>query len=523
MPGNEAFLRPDVYPQEEEVGAAPFQPTGTSAAGFVDIATWGPIGQATFVSSLEDFYRQFGSDFTVGHLARAVKNFFLMGGRRCYIVRTSHYTNITDPNSYTAQKATVTISKNDDEILKIDAKYPGTRGNKLSVQIANVDTTSKTFDLIVLDERDYGYVVLERYRGVTCDENDTTNFVEYRVNANPERRWRGSDYIKVTYVYTGSDVPVPDADIYHLSGGTNGDVGITSQDYVGDPAALNGVYAFDRVDEIVNICHPGNTSAAVIKGGLNYVYNHPYTKPPRTNLYVYDLPLGLKPQEALEFVRDDIAMATGYEAVYYPWVKVEDRYDPVAPYVLGHFAQNDLLYGVWQAPAGVDAMLPVTGLAYEPTLGDQELLHPHGINCITKQDYWGIVIWGARTLRVHTHFRYLNIRRFVNLIKKTVYNAGKQFIFEPNAPKTWARIQESAEALLMYFYSLGAFAGKTPEESFYVKCDKSTNPPELVNQGIAVCEIGIAPVRPLEFLVFNVLVYPEGALPGGEALSYLRD
>lgn len=76
---------------------------------------------------------------------------------------------------------------------------------------------------------------------------------------------------------------------------------------------------------------------------------------------------------------------------------------------------------------------------------------------------------------------------------------------------------------MMYFYSLGAFAGKTPEESFYVKCDKSTNPPELVNQGIAVCEIGIAPVRPLEFLVFNVLVYPEGALPGGEALSYLRD
>lgn len=524
MMGNEMFLRPDVYPRDEEVGAAIFQPSGTSAAGFVDIATWGPIGKATLITSPEEGYRIFGADFTVGHLARAITNFWKTGGRRCYVVRTSHYTDPTDPNSYTARHASYTLrdSANND-ICIFRGKYAGTRGNTLTVQITNVDETAKTFDLLVLDRRPYGRVVLERYRGVTFDENDTQNFIENRINANPQAHYRGSEYIEVQYVYTGSGVPVPEPGYYNLSGGTNGDEGITAGDYVGNAAAKTGLYAFDAVDEILNICHPGNTSAAVIIGGLEYVYYHPYTKPPRTNMYVYDLPDGLRPQEAVEFIRDEIVMTTGYEAVYYPWVKYEERRDPVAPYMLGVWSQNDFQYGVWRAPAGTSFPLPVTGLAYNVTLGDQEVLNPVGINCIVKQDYYGYCPWGTRTLRVESHFRYIPIRRLVNLIKKELYQVGKQFIFDMNAPATWRRIQDTAEMILNYFYSLGAFAGKTRDESFFAKCDRSTNPPELVNQGICVCQIGIAPVRPLEFLVFNVLVYPEGALPGGEALAVLTD
>jgi len=531
MAGNEAFLRPDVYTFEEEVGGQPFQPTGTSAAGFVDVATWGPVGTATFISSLADFYRMFGSDFTVGNLARAVKNFFRLGGRRCYIVRTAHYNDITDPEDHTAVEAEVMVT--DDEtspadVFEVTARYPGTRGNRIAIYVTNVDAVAHTFDLVVAD----GYNpenpsstlrVIERYVGVTLDETDTENFIEYRVNANPDAQWRGSRWITVKYEYDGVGVPDPAEEIYPLTGGVDGTVGLVADDYVGDGAAYNGVYAYDRIDEIVNINHPGNTASEVIIGGLNYVYNHPYTKPPRTNLYVYDLPLALTPQEALEYVRDTIMMTTGYEAVYYPWLKVGDRYDPVSPYMLGCFAQNDLYRGVWQAPAGVNFPLPVTGLAHDCTLGDQELLNPHGINCIVKQDYWGVVPWGCRTLRVHTKFRYLNVRRFVNLIKKTLYNGGKQFVFELNAPKTWARVQESAEMLMAFFYSLGAFAGKTRAESYYCKCDKETNPPELIEQGILTCEVGICPVKPAEFVVFNVLLYNEGALPLGDAMSRLTD
>lgn len=521
MPGNEAFLRPDTYVFEGEVGGQAFQPSGTSAAGFVDVATWGPIGEAIFISSPADAYRKLGSDFSKGHLMRALKNFFAMGGQRCYVVRTSSYANITDPTSYTATEAQVILDDGAEptptNLLTVTAKYPGTRGNGLSVVVENVDGVAHTFDFLVRFEGQY----VERYENVTFDDSDTDNFIEYRVNVNPEKQWRGSQWITVEYL--PETVMDPVADTYELSGGTDGDSGITASDYVGDAAAHNGVYAFDRVDEIVNICHPGNTATEVILGGLNYVYNHPYTKPPRTNLYVYDLPLGLSPQEALTFVHNTVATTTGYEAVYYPWVKVGSRYDPVAPYMLGIFAKNDLTRGVWQAPAGANFPLPVTGLAYDCTLGDQETLSPRGINTIVKQSQWGFLPWGARTLRVHTHFRHLNVRRFTNLIKKTLYQGGKQFVFELNAPKTWRRVQESAEMLLAYYYSLGAFAGKTRAESYYAKCDEDTNPPELIEQGVLTCEVGICPVKPAEFVVFNVLLYNEGALPLGDSMSLLTD
>ncbi len=518
MPGNEAFLRPDVYTFESEVGAQPLALTGTAAAGFVDVATWGPIGQATLVTSPEDAYRKFGDDYSVGNLVRSLKNFFIMGGQRAYVSRVAKFSN----NVYTATSSTATITdggSGSDDLFRVDALYPGTRGDEISIVISNaVSATSEEpayFDLTVL----FRGVPVERYANVTLDEDDPNN-IEARINADPSRQWLGSRYITVTNLLTTYAGEEPEEGTTVLTGGSNGDDSIGAEDYVGDPARYDGVYAFDRVDEIVNICHPGNTSVEVILGGLNYVYNWSFTKPPRTNMYVYDLPLGYEPQDALEFVRDDIANTTGYESAYYPWVKVGNRYDPVSPYMLGIWAKNDLEYGVWESPAGCRFPLaPVTGLAHECTLGEEQILHPHGINYISKRDYWGYVPWGARTLRVHTKFRYLAVRRFVNLIKKTLYNGGQQFVHRMNGPALWRQIEETADMLMRHFWSLGAFGGKPVKSSYYVKCDKTTNPPELIEQGICTCEIGMVPAKPAEYIVFNVLLYAEGALPLGDAMS----
>ncbi len=515
MAGNEAFLRPDVYPFEGEVGGQPLALTGTAAAGFVDVATWGPIGEAVLVTSPEDGYRKFGDDFSIGNLARALKNFFIMGGQRAYVVRVAHYN--TNTRKYTAEKASVTIGESPDRLIKVDALYTGTTGNDLSIVITNVVPagTNKPayFDFNVY----FRGMPMERYANVTLDP-ESADFIETRINADPSRQWVGSRYVTVTSLLMDYDDEAPEAGTYKLSAGTNGTEGIVADDYIGDPARRDGVYAYDLVDEIVNICHPGNTSVEVILGGLNYVYNWPFTKPFRTNMYVYDLPLGYTPQEALNFVRNQIVNTTSYEAVYYPWVKVGNRYDPVSPYMLGVWAKNDFLYGVWESPAGTRfPLVPVTGLAYNCSLGDEQILHPHGVNNISKRDYWGYVPWGARTLRTHTKFRYLSTRRFVNLIKKTVYYGGQSFVYRMNGPALWKEIEDTADQIMRMFWSLGAFGGKSIKDSYYVKCDKTTNPPELVNQGICTCEIGISPALPAEYIVFNVLVYREGALPLGDA------
>ena len=525
MPGNEAFLRPDVYVFEEGVGAQPLQVGTTSTAAFVDTATWGPIGKPVLITSAQEGFRMFGDDDSVSWLPVALKRFFQMGGKRCYVVRTAHYANINDPTTHTAQQASVTVNDGGEpatDLLQIKAKYPGTFGNRIQVVISGVDETSHTFDLSVYIKNKLNqWLVVERYKDLSLDET-ANNFVETRINEGSAEMPRGSQYIEVEALYTTPDKD-PVEGTYHLTGGDDGVTGITAQDYVGSQAGKTGLYALDEIDELLNICHPGNTSVEVILGGLNYVYNNPYRQPPQTDLYVYDIPLGYDPQEAIDFVDDVVANATGYEAVYYPWVKINNRYEPLSPFVLGLYAWNDLLYGVWKAPAGVNYKLPVTGFAYDVTLGDHELLNENGINVAVLKEGWGRVVFGARTRLVHTYMRYLNVRRLINIIKKTLYRGGQQFVFEPNAPKTWAKVQDTAHALLMYFHSLGAFAGKTPEESFYAKCDRDTNPPELVEQGIMTCEVGICPVKPAEFVVFNVLIYPEGALPAGEAMTNLYE
>ena len=525
MPGNEAFLRPDVYVFEEGVGAQPLQVGTTSTAAFIDTATWGPIGKATLITSAQEGFRMFGDDSSVSWLPVAIKRFFQMGGKRCYVVRTAHYEDINDPTTHTAIQASTTVDDGGDpatDLLLIKAKYPGTFGNKIQVVISGVDNASHTFDIAVLVQNALGrYITVERFKDLSLDES-SSNFVERRINEGSPEIGQASNYIEVEALYTTPDKD-PVAGVYDLSGGDDGVSGITSTDYVGSQAGKTGLYALDEVDELLNICHPGHTSVEVILGGLNYVYNNPYRQPPQTDLYVYDIPLGYNPQEAMDFVDDQVANATGYEAIYYPWVKIDNRYEPLAPFVLGLYAWNDLFRGVWQAPAGVHFKLPVVGFAHDVTLGEHELLNEMGINVAVLKEGWGRVIWGARTRLVHTYTRYLNVRRFINLIKKTLYRGGQQFVFEPNAPKTWAKVEDTARALLSYFHSLGAFAGKTPEESFYAKCDRDTNPPELVDQGIMTCEIGICPVKPAEFVVFNVLIYPEGALPAGEAMSALYE
>jgi phage tail sheath protein FI len=158
---------------------------------------------------------------------------------------------------------------------------------------------------------------------------------------------------------------------------------------------------------------------------------------------------------------------------------------------------------VWKAPANV-----VVRGALDVELGitktEQGLLNPIGINCIRPFGTRGIRVWGARTLSSDTDWQYINVRRLFNMVETTILNGTQWVVFEPNDPKLWAGVKRTLNAFLRGLWRDGALFGATADQAFFVKCDAETNPPDSIDQGKLVVEVGIAPVKPAEFVIFRI-------------------
>lgn len=201
----------------------------------------------------------------------------------------------------------------------------------------------------------------------------------------------------------------------------------------------------------------------------------------------------------------------GYAATYYPWLVVIDPVTgdkvtaPPSGHVAGVWARTDATRGVHKAPANA-TIAGAIDLVRRVSKGDQELLNPAGINCIRFFSGEGILIWGARTLAPESsEFRYINVRRLTNMIKESVLAGTRWAVFEPNHHPLWAALRRDVNAFLTNVWRDGALVGRTPQEAFFVKCDEETNPPEVRDAGMVVTVIGIAPVKPAEFVVFQLM------------------
>ena len=150
------------------------------------------------------------------------------------------------------------------------------------------------------------------------------------------------------------------------------------------------------------------------------------------------------------------------------------------------------------------------------TRGEHDLLNPAGINVIRAFPGRGIRVWGARTLSSDTTWRYINVRRLFNYIEASILGGTQWVVFEPNDLDLWQRIRRTINAFLLRLWRDGALFGATPDEAFYVKCDDETNPPDFVDAGQVTCEIGIAPVKPAEFVVFRLAQFSGGAASPNE-------
>jgi phage tail sheath protein FI len=212
----------------------------------------------------------------------------------------------------------------------------------------------------------------------------------------------------------------------------------------------------------------------------------------------------------------NLAGSSSYAAVYHPWIDIGltretgagsnkrkvTVYQPPSGHIAGVFARVDAERGVHKAPAN-EIIRGALGVQTAVSKAQQDGLNPHGINVIRPFGA-DVKIWGARTTSTETEWRYISSRRLFTYLRDSLEDGTQWVVFEPNAPELWSRVRRNVTAFLTTVWASGALLGTTPDQAFYVRCDETTNPPEVRDLGQLVTEIGVALVKPAEFVVFRL-------------------
>jgi len=509
------YLSPGVYVEEVEAGSRPIEGVGTAVAAFVGLAAQGPYNTPTLVTNWNQFTQTFGEFVAGSYLAHAVYGYFLNGGGACYIVRIGG-DGAADGKGAAATKKELT--EGSQAMLggyRVTALDAGT-GNAASITVQVADSTAEnapegSFKLVVKR----GNKVEETFDPVT-----TAGGKDNVVTAVAER----SKLIKIEEVATGAALAKPDKASVMLQPGAPAAPAprrLGADDYVGDVAQRTGFGGLEAVDEITMLAvpdlmsayHRGAIDAEGVKAVQTAMIAHCELMGDR--MAILDPPSGLNPQQIKEWRVDTTGYDSKYATLYYPWPKVFDPstgtniFVPPSGHMAGIWARTDDTRGVHKAPAN-EVIRGAVALETQITKAEHDLLNPIGVNCLRAFPGRGLRVWGARTLSSDPAWRYLNVRRLFNYLEESILNGTQWVVFEPNDDALWARIRRTISAFLVMEWRKGALFGLTPDEAFYVKCDRETNPAEGIDAGQVVCQVGVAPVKPAEFVIFRLAQFSGG-------------
>jgi len=498
-----AYLSPGVYVEEVSGGVKPIAGVGTSTGAFVGIAEKGVIGKAVLVTNWSQFVKEFGGFIPNGYLAYAVYSFFAEGGTSCYVVRTCHYDN---NKKVTAIASAGTLVDGDNaKCMRIYASSEGTWGDRITVKVENA-SEGTGFKLTV----SYGETGKEEDveffdKLAIADVEDYVNGISKYIKVEKDK-WKEDD----TEVTGSGKDPKKDQKVT-LSGGSDGISDLSDADFYGDESAQNGLHAFDVIDDI-------NIVAISDKAGDREVIGEAlsYCKKRKDCFFVADPPYGLTPTQVKDFksatgAYSGNAFNSSYGALYYPWIYVSDpltgkkKLIPPSGAVAGTYAYTDSARGVHKAPAGISEgyLDSVVGVERIVTKGEHDVLNPANINVIRSLPS-GICIWGARTLSADSEWLYVSVRRLLLYIEESIDEGTQWVVFEPNDPALWGKVKRNITAFLLRVWRDGALFGATPDEAFFVKVDEENNPPEVRDAGQLIIEVGVAPVKPAEFVIIRI-------------------
>jgi uncharacterized protein len=298
-----------------------------------------------------------------------------------------------------------------------------------------------------------------------------------------------------------------------LAGGNDGQRP-TADQYEGqaDPndTRKTGLMALEDIDDISIVAAPGSTFNLEKDYGTDAltITNLLISHATRMRYRIAVLDSGDN-QSITQVRRLRAKIDSSYAALYYPWVKILDPvtgteiYVPPSGFVTGIYARNDTNRAVYKAPANEVVNL---ALGFEQLLNksQQEVLNPEGINCFRFFEGRGYRLWGARTASSDQEWKYVNLRRYFAYLEHSI-DRGTQFaVFEPNGPALWANVRRTIEDFLLNEWQSGALLGDKPEKAYFVRCDRSTMTQNDLDNGRLVCLIGVAPLRPAEFVIFRI-------------------
>jgi phage tail sheath protein FI len=497
-----SYASPGVYVEEVERGTKPIEAVGTSLAAFIGITAEASLkainaatgervsyesrlNKPTLITSWTQFTDVFGEFVPGAYLPDAVYGYFANGGGPCYVTSL----RALKEGEEAVKAADVSVPSKGKTAFKVSAKFPGPAGNGLQVTVKL--SGEDKFDLTIAGETKAG-LSMKKSEGYVGD----------------------AVFEKAVLSDFGPASAIPDEGLYTLSGG--GIKPLTAADFIGSAADRTGLGGLEGIDEVRLVVCPdvmaGYDGSTEAKERVKMVQEAmiAHCERLRYRFAVLDTPPGLNAQQAKEW-RQYVNFDSSYAAMYYPWIRIADlsgsgstsKLVPPSGHMVGIYNRTDANRGVHKAPAN-DVILGAVDLEIYLSKGEQDVLNPLGVNCIRSFPARGIRVWGARTLSSNGAWRYICVRRLFIMVEASMDVGLSWVVFEPNDMTLWAKVTRDVTSFLRVVWLGGALFGNTPDEAFYVKCDAELNPAEIRDLGQLIIEVGLAPVKPAEFVIFRI-------------------
>ena len=300
--------------------------------------------------------------------------------------------------------------------------------------------------------------------------------------------------------------------VFTLTGGDDGAAPVTSDDNDEIVSYEDALALLEEISDVAIVAAPGHSAVAdAFQGTQNALITH--AERMRYRIAVLDTQRGAS-VGAARTVRGRVD--SSHAALYYPWVVVpnpaarptddtipKELTLPPSGFVCGIYARNDVTRGVWKAPAN-EVVRGALRFEREISRGEQEVLNPEGINCLRSFFGRGHRVWGARTVSSDPEWIYVNVRRYFIYLEHSIDRSTQWAVFEPNGPRLWSNITDTVSSFLFAEWRSGGLLGATPEEAFFVRCDRTTMTQADLDNGRLICEIGVAVLKPAEFVIFRI-------------------
>lgn len=395
------------------------------------------------------------------------------------------------------------VVKNQDNIMTFQKEFEEDVADTNLLPVKTISTCEFNVEVKYDD-------IVELYENVSFNV-ETANYISKKIAK--------SDLITAQYLGSGKEEIPPFKEIageeegetekglclVTFAGGSNGSVStISPSDFIGvDNGAgkRTGIQAFVDNDVVSIMAVPGITDPNVQLMLVAHCENL------GSRFAVLDMPKDAKKVQDIISHRD--IFDSNYSALYHPWLEIFDPLDkkniPIPPSgsVMGIYARSDNTRGVHKAPAN-EVVRACVGLECQFNKGEQDILNPKGVNLIRVFPGQGIRVWGARTATSNASWKYVNVRRLFIFIEETIKANTSWAVFEPNDETLWVRVKRTISVFLNGLWRNGSLAGSSPEEAFFVNIGRDTMSQDDIDNGRLVCVIGVAPVKPAEFVIFRI-------------------